>query len=830
MASLDCWRPASATRVSSIDAAAMRALFLMRHSGYVRNFESTLRMLCDRGHAVHVAFQGRTKYDQLDPLHIAQQLADRYPAFSYGDAPLRVDGWGLLGRELRLARDYLRYLRPEYRDAPKLRARATREAPPWALRRTKRGLLATTPGRAVLSSWLRAMDAAIPPNPAIDAFIRHVRPDVLVVTPLIEPGSPQVEYVRSARGLGVPAALAVASWDNLTNKGLIHAPVDLVTVWNEPMKDEAVRFHGVPAERVAVTGAAAFDHWFDWRPSTTREAFCDRVGLRKDRPYLLYLCSSRFVAPDEVSFVCKWVEQIRRTAGTLHEAGILVRPHPQNTEQWREVDFGVCQNIAIWPRAGAAPIDLDSRNEYFDSIYHSDAVVGLNTTAEIESAIVGRRVFTVLAPEFRDTQEGTLHFHHLREVNGGMVHVARDLDEHMAQLESALRERSREDDQCRRFVEAFVRPHGLDAPATPRLVEALETLGARQIPARSSTPLWVPLVRSRLSRRAVALERDAKTDPQSYAARLAAKTRRVATRRPRQAKATGIDIVRQQRLDRAIADFQKMGEVDRRNFFHAVVNDVPLGSFIELQAAGKPQRLDYEHADIYLRVTNKTETFRVKACAKEPFTIDWIHSRVKHGDVLFDIGANVGAYSLVAAKKPGGGARVYAFEASYINVATLCANIALNDLAAQVTAVPVALSATTAMNVFNLRDLDSGAARHGLGEQMPETGQLAFQQPVMAYRLDDFIEQFELPVPNHIKLDVDGGELDVLDGASRTLSCPTLQSMLVEVAVASSAAVTQAIERHGLPLAERFTVTNRAGEQAVWYGLFERARVGTAAP
>jgi len=335
-------------------------------------------------------------------------------------------------------------------------------------------------------------------------------------------------------------------------------------------------------------------------------------------------------------------------------------------------------------------------------------------------------------------------------------------------------------------------------------------------------------VRSCLFRRAASLERAAHTDAQSYAAQIArtmTRTRRrkaPKTESPRATHGTGVDLVRQQRLERAVADVQKMGDVDRRHFFHAVVNDIPLGSYIELHAAGKPQRLDYEHADIHLHVTNKTEMFRVKACAKEPFTVDWLHNRVGSGDVLFDIGANVGAYSLVAASKPGGGARVYAFEASYMNVAALCANIALNDLARQITPMPVALSATTGTSVFNLRALDSGSARHGLGDQMPEDGHVAFRQPVMTFRLDDLIEHFNVPMPNHIKMDVDGGELDVLAGASRALSSAALRSMLVEVAVDASSAVTQAIERHGLRLVSRFFVTNTAGSQEVWYGLFER--------
>jgi len=814
---------------------SMRVLFVMRHSGYVRNFESTLRMLCERGHVVHLAFQGGTKYDQLGPTHIAQQLADRYPAFTYGEAPIRNDGWGLLGRDIRLGRDYLRYLTPEYRQAPKLRARALRDAPPWVARRAERGLLATSVGRAVLSSSLRALDAAIPTDAAIDAFIRQAKPDILIVTPLIEPGSPQVDYVRSARALGIPTALCVASWDNLTNKGLIHEPVDLVAVWNHAMKDEAVRFHGVAPDRVAVTGAAAFDHWFDWRPSTTREAFCARVGVRSDQPYLLYLCSSRFVAPDEVPFVRRWVEQLRRSSGGMREAGVLVRPHPQNAEQWRDVDFGASANVAVWPRSGAAPADAVTRNEYFDSIYHSAAVVGINTTAQIETAIVGRRVFTILAPEFRDTQEGTLHFRHLREVNGGLVRVASDLAEHVTQLERALHEPAENDDQCRRFVEAFVRPYGLKAAATPRLADALEAVVGTRVAAPSNGPRWAPLVRWPLARRAAALERAAFTDPQSYAARLSRTMMRPKMRNapktdaPRPTHRTGGDLVREQRLQRAMTDFQKMGEVDRRHFFHAVVNDMPLASYIELHAAGKPQRLDYEHADIYLRVTNKTEMFRVKACAKEPFTIDWIHNRIGEGDVMFDIGANVGAYSMVAAKKRGGGARVFAFEPSYVNVATLSANIALNDLGGRITPIPVALSVTTGVSVLNLRDLDSGSARHGLGDQMPEDGHVAFRQPVMTFRLDDLIEHFDIPMPNHIKMDVDGGELDVLAGASRTLSCATLRSMLVEVAVDASSEVTQAIERHGLRLVSRFFVTNRAGKQSVWYGLFERESAGNAA-
>src|SRR6185369_155575 len=159
----------------------MMLLFLMRHSGYVRNFESTLRLLCERGHQVHVAFQGRVKYAQLDPTDIAAQLADAYANFSYGEAHPRVEPWGLVGRELRLGLDYLRYLGPEYDQAPKLRQRAGIEAPPWVVQRAQKGALQ----RRLLAATLRAQNRAIPRSSVIDRFLQSQQPDVLAVTPLI---------------------------------------------------------------------------------------------------------------------------------------------------------------------------------------------------------------------------------------------------------------------------------------------------------------------------------------------------------------------------------------------------------------------------------------------------------------------------------------------------------------------------------------------------------------------------------------------------------------------------------------------------------------------
>ena len=804
----------------------MRVLIVMRHSGYLRNFESTVRLLCDRGHKVELAFQHAGTHWLLDSSDVAQQLVDAYPRFTRSVIPERTDSWGTAARELRLSLDYLRYLEPEYRDAPKLRERAMRDVPPGLVAWTGRGIGATGAGRRWLASGLRALHRAVPSDPRIDAFIDARRPDLLVVTPLIQPGATQAEYVRSARALGIPTALCVASWDNLTNKGLIHGPVDLVTVWNEMMKREAVELHGVPPERVVVTGAQPFDHWFTWQPATDRAAFCARVGLASDQPYFLYLCSSRFVAPDEAPFVRQWVRQLRSSSSpALQQVGVLVRPHPQHADQWRNADLRDLGSVAVWPPGGAAPSDDDKRAEYFDSIHHSAAVVGLNTTAEIESAIIGRPVYTVLAPEFRDTQEGTLHFHHLRDVSGGLLHVAHTPAEHLDQLDGALRDGGAADERCRRFVAAFVRPFGLDVAATPKLVAALERLTKSAAAEPVRTPFWAPLVQPALARRGERRQREQHRLNDIKAIRAAGRQRR-SPEIAAQARAHAfLEIVDALSWKRVVAAYLALNYHDRIRFGKETLSEMP-GELA--QANIKRERLDYPRADIYLRITTKAERHRLHACAKEPFTVQWLEEYVGADEVLYDIGANVGVYSLVAALKPGG-ARVYAFEPSYANVASLCANIVLNGANDRITPLPMALSRETGLRSFGLRSLDAGTARHAgtadyrAGEAPADEAPTIYQQPVLMYRLDDVVAELRLPLPNHVKLDVDGGELAVLEGAQQTLASPALRSMLVEVSASLSAEVTRALAGFGLQLSNRIDVNNRDGQSLVWYGLFTRA-------
>lgn len=466
----------------------MKILFSMRHAGALRNFGSTVDELSRRGHQVHLVFMTRDKLNDPRLLQDLQRQHSRLTASDTWNRPPRR-AWAGVVKAVRSTADYARYRTPEFAAADALRARAARLASPLARAVVDLPGVRSRAGLARLTRALNAIDRAVPADPFVVDLVRAQAPDALLVTPLVELGSEQVEYLKAARQLGIPSALLVHSWDNLTNKGLIHARPDRVFVWNEAQRHEAVAMHGIPAAQVVATGAPVYDQWFARRPGTTREEFCRRAGLPDDRPFLLYLCSSQFIAPHEAAFVTRWIAAVRAAADPrVRDAGIVIRFHPRTElKQWKRFDRTAFPGAVIWPSEPANPVDPASKSDYFDSLYHAAAAVGVNTSAQIEAGIVGRPVFSIRVPEYQKTQEGTLHFHHLLRDSGGLLHLADTLEAHVAALAGAFDRRPEDAQRLRRFVEGFVRPLGLDVPATAVLADAIEQLAPRARAAGQAT-------------------------------------------------------------------------------------------------------------------------------------------------------------------------------------------------------------------------------------------------------------------------------------------------------------------------------------------------------
>lgn len=191
--------------------------------------------------------------------------------------------------------------------------------------------------------------------------------------------------------------------------------------------------------------------------------------------------------------------------------------------------------------------------------------------------------------------------------------------------------------------------------------------------------------------------------------------------------------------------------------------------------------IEHEGVRMWFATPNTFTLWRVQTIyQKEPWTLEWLAS-FDRGDILVDCGANVGMYAIWAAATRD--SRVYAFEPESQNYAILNRNIVLNKLSDRVTAFCMGLSDVSQLSTLHIADLRAGGSCHALGEALDfrhEPLHAVFRQGSIAATLDDLIRDGAVPVPHHIKIDVDGFEPKVIAGAHRTLANPAVKSLLVE--------------------------------------------------
>ena len=168
--------------------------------------------------------------------------------------------------------------------------------------------------------------------------------------------------------------------------------------------------------------------------------------------------------------------------------------------------------------------------------------------------------------------------------------------------------------------------------------------------------------------------------------------------------------------------------------------------------------------------------------SKEPEMIQWIEE-MRPDSVLWDIGANVGVYSLYAAMHKG--ASVVAFEPSAVNYHILAKNIQLNGLRDRIAAYCIALSDRSGLGILSIPSSSAGAAQNQFVRAHSPSSKAGaeYGHGMVGFSVDSFIELFDPPFPNYIKIDVDGVEPEILCGARVTMSDPRLQSVMVELSI-----------------------------------------------
>jgi FkbM family methyltransferase len=152
---------------------------------------------------------------------------------------------------------------------------------------------------------------------------------------------------------------------------------------------------------------------------------------------------------------------------------------------------------------------------------------------------------------------------------------------------------------------------------------------------------------------------------------------------------------------------------------------------------------------------------------EEPMMIEWLKT-FTDSDVFLDVGANIGTYAIPAAVK---GARVLALELDPANIYCLNSNICLNAVQSEITIVPIAASDTVSLQDIYYRNFSIGDALQSVGREqiLPTRRPAPYQIAQLSMPIDHIIAEFAFPQPNKIKIDVDGNEQIVVNGAWDTI-------------------------------------------------------------
>jgi FkbM family methyltransferase len=212
--------------------------------------------------------------------------------------------------------------------------------------------------------------------------------------------------------------------------------------------------------------------------------------------------------------------------------------------------------------------------------------------------------------------------------------------------------------------------------------------------------------------------------------------------------------------------------------------------------------------------------------AKEPDMIRWLNT-IPMGSILWDVGANVGVFSLYAARMRQ--ATVLGFEPLAANFHVLSRNIQINNLEKQVTAFCVAFADGSKLGVLNVASPEMGTSLSQFGragEVSPywDGSITATTQGMVGFTIDEFIAQFRPPFPNYLKIDVDGLEWPILRGAKQMLGDSRLRSAMIELSVSNKEETSEALsflKERGLHLTSTGEIQGTASAKAANH-LFER--------
>lgn len=350
-------------------------------------------------------------------------------------------------------------------------------------------VVSSAPGKKVLKTalfqkTLRFIEKMIPVAMEIRRHVKAHQPDVLIALPLISGDSRESEYVQAAITLGIPTVFSMFSWDNISAKGTFHSRPDFHLIWNKPLAEELSRLHNIPLERIHITGAPRFHRLIGNTNGfiLPRDEFCRNAGFDPAQKYILYVGSTYLLDSNvqkslsEDVLVLNIADALAGNPQT-RDVRVLVRPHPVNARIIPALRDAVRPNVTVYPSPGELPDTEEKRRVFYNSIYHSVAVVGVNTTAFLEASALDRPCVTIISNEYGETQQ-LVHFHHLEE--GGFLEKAGHANDVARIVANVLAGMDALTSPRREFVRNFIEPLEPGRSAIEVYADLVEQFGSKR--------------------------------------------------------------------------------------------------------------------------------------------------------------------------------------------------------------------------------------------------------------------------------------------------------------------------------------------------------------
>jgi hypothetical protein len=454
----------------------MKIALVLTKAMYYSFFDTVVRSLYEMGHDVYIVCRPGFESDGNKSGRALLKLMSDVNQAKLVDARFREKKAlrTIVTRELA---NYANFLRPGHPMPPTL---------PWEniymrgrLHPKLYWAVKTRIGSAIFSTsfvrWLlRKVETFFQPEPRIIEWLNEYKPDVVVVFPYIWSSDLEIEYVKAAQHLSIPTIASVLSWDNLVSKGTYLVKPEWLFVWNTNLTEEAVKLHDFKRDAVFITGAPVFDPWFDLAPSHSREEFCRQCGVDPKKPYVLFLGSSKTITDLDVEFIRALIARFEQM-DAKNRPSIIIRPHP-----YAPFDMTTFENdwIKVFPPKGGRPDMDETRQTYFDTLYHSSVVVGINTTGFLDAAIVDKPCVTLMDDQMRDGQGA--HFNYLIEAD--YLEIAHNRSETFEIIDRIINGADEKMENRHKFVHQFIRPQGMDIPASEVMLKAILAVGHAREP------------------------------------------------------------------------------------------------------------------------------------------------------------------------------------------------------------------------------------------------------------------------------------------------------------------------------------------------------------